>query len=369
MSQNHQSPVITWPFWGEPFEKTPRGYLCHRKTTGATFRAFFAVCAFLVPTACIVLVVLARGYRVDVEIPEIIVGLLVLPVLGALLASTLVAVLLVRPLRPIVREAQEDAEQWRTRWLAFEQSSLALQERIRDTGYRLEDAYSKAPVTPAYSYRLQNHLSIVIAECGIPFDRQDAIERARHLLDYGLSAVLCNLVRMGGPMVVGRVGKAGIVAIFAPLNGYQVWAQVQFEQSGGALVPRLLIGIQTWSHRFQDRQGTRYPGDMARIKQHHRGVYATYLLYAFPFWGWIHAIGCLYSFVSEYFHTDQVASFRAELWPECGDSSDVVIISGFKQVIPGAAGWVFSTPETQDMLDSLKRRILEAVTVSLGRTV
>lgn len=365
MSQSPQTPVIDWPFWGQPFEHTPRGYLCRRKTSGAMFRAFFAVFVFTLPIVFLFQFIFIK--RMDF-VPALLSWIFI-PGIAGFIAASLVSVLLVRPIRPVVREAREEAERWRPRWLDFEQSSLALQQQIREAGYRLEDAFTKCPYAPSYFYRLQDPVSIVLPECGIPLDRQEAIERAPHLMEYGLSAVLCNLARIGGRMVVGRTANAGIVAILAPLNGYQVWVQVEFERSGDALVPRLLTGFQTWSHRFQDNLGKRYPGDMVSIKRHHRGIYGNFLLFAFPIWGWIQGLITLGAFVSEYLRTDQAASLRAELWPAGGDSTDVVIISGFKQAIPGASRWVLSTRETQDMLDSMKRRILEVVTTSLGRTV
>jgi hypothetical protein len=44
-------------------------------------------------------------------------------------------------------------------------------------------------------------------------------------------------------------------------------------------------------------------------------------------------------------------------------------MSGYKQAIPGSDRWIYATQEAQGTLDSLKRRILEAVTMSLGRRV
>jgi hypothetical protein len=256
MNQNTPTPLIDWPYWGKPFAKTPRGYYCRRHTTSATLKvvlATFVLSPFLLANA-------------DLKENPI---LLAFPLVSAAIAGGLHYLLYVRPLRPSIREAREGLEPWRRQWLDGERSSLALQQQVREAGYRLADAFTKAPGLPATSYRLYNHLDMPMPECSIPLDRQEAIERAPHMMQYALSAVLCNLVRIGGPMVVGRIGDAGVLAIFKPFEAYQVWAKVEFQRSGDALVPRLFTGVQTWSHRYQDNTGNRYPGDMVKIKRHH----------------------------------------------------------------------------------------------------
>lgn len=360
MNQNTPTPLIDWPYWGKPFAKTPRGYYCRRHTTSATLKVVLG-------TLFLAFVLLLAGDVKDDS--RALAFALVFPPTAAIFAGFVHYFLYVRPLRPSIREARQGLEPWRRQWLDSERSSLALQQQVREAGYRLEDAFMKAPGLPATAYRLSNHLDMPMPECSIPLDRQEAIERAPHMMQYALSAVLCNLVRIGGPMVVGRIGDAGVLAIFKPYDGYQVWAKVEFQRIGDSLVPRLFTGLQTWTHRYQDRQGTRYPGDMAKIKRHHFKANFAVLMFLVPVMGQILAAISIYSAIRDYFATDRVASFRSELWPWCGDSSDPVIMSGYKQAIPGSNSWIYTTPEAQGTLDSLKRRILEAVTVSLGRTV
>lgn len=353
MNQDLQSPVITWPFWGQPFDKTPRGYFCRRNTAWALLKVAVGTVLIGVP----VLFTVPHVYTLG-----LVVGF-------AAVAAGAHYLLFVRPIRPSVREARDNLQPWRAQWLDFEQGSLALQLRVRENGYRFEDAFNNAPYFPAYVHRLYNPLEIAMPEYGIPLDRQESSERAPHTMEYGLSALVCNLVRIGTPMVVGRIAPAGVLAILKPFDNYQVWVKVEFERSGDVLVPRLLTGFQTWNHRFQDNRGRRYPGDMFKVKWSHFKTNARFLFLPLPIVGFIAAGIAVVCAVAEYFQTDRIASFRSGLWPLSGDSSDPVILSGYKQAIWGSAQWTHATPEAQATLDSLKRQIIEAVTLSLARAV
>lgn len=346
MTQTTPPPIANWPSWGQPFRKTARGLLCRRFTTGTTFTVFFSLVFMGFQLSGLEA---ARSPRVLVFVPPTI---LVLTVLHFLFIA--------RPLYAVRREAKRAFGPWREQWTQFEQQSSEFQQSVREAGYRLEDAFSRAPAIPAVAWRLYRQLQMEMPNNSISLVGPEADERARLRIDRVLSTMLCELVKHGGPMVVGKTTQPSnvVIAILMPEPEIQVWVRLDFVRQGDALVPRFLCGIQEWASKFQDHMGRRYPGDMVRLRRAAFRSQCSVLLFAIPGFGVVIFAIAAYNAARELFTLDRVANLRATFNPTCGDSSDPAIIGLLKEQTPGAMQWVTIRPEAEASLTSIKNQML-----------
>jgi hypothetical protein len=123
-------------------------------------------------------------------------------------------------------------------------------------------------------------------------------------------------------------------------------------------VPRLLCGIQEWASKFQDHLGKRYPGDLVRLKRAALKDRLMLLMFAIPGVGVVLFAIAAFLTAKEFFTTDRVTNLRAQLYPNCGDSSDPAILGLLKEQTKGAQQWVTTMPETEASLESIKREVL-----------
>ena len=353
MSEQLPTPIANWPFWNLPFRKTARGYYCRRHLVYGPLMVF--------------LVTLGLGLSVLATEEPAMLARVVVPVLIAVWVFYFWFFL--RPLLPMIREAKKTHEPWRHEWLKFEQQSLAFQQTIRSENFRLEEAFEKAPVAPACTYRIYNRTERLFAESAIRLDVPDAEALAVNKMDTSLSRMLCGLVQLGGKMVVGKLyGQRTIRAVFMLDQGIQIWVNYDFVRSGDALVPRFEIGVQEWSLRFTDQDGRRYPGDLVKLKRHFLfGRVKFFLIMAIPIFGWLLALIPVLAAAWSVFSIDRRVQLRSELFPGCGDSADLAIMGAWKDSIPGAAKWVFSTPPTVAMINALKERLMTVAYNSVPR--
>ena len=352
MSEQLPTPIANWPFWNLPFRKTARGFYCHQQLVYGPLM--------------VLLVTLGLGLAVlALDDPKLV--LVAAPVL--IVVWVFYYWFFLRPVIPMAREAKRCHEPWRHEWLKFEQQSVAFQQVVRSENFRLDQAFEKAPVAPPCTYRIYNRTERLFAESAIRLDVPDAEAEAVSKMDASLSRMLCGLVQVGGQMVVGKLCGGRIVrALFIIDQGIQVWVNYDFVRSGDALVPRFTIGVQEWSLRFTDQNGRRYPGDLVKLKRHFFfSRVKFFLIMAIPIFGWLFALIPVIAAALSVFSIDRRVQLRSEFFPECGDSADLALMGTWKDSIPGAAKWVFSTPPTLAMINALKERLMTVAFTSVPR--
>lgn len=171
------STIIPWPAWDQPFHGTPRGYIATRETKWKPFVALLG-CVFVSVTF------IGFGLReVAIAMP-----ISILTWLGVYVAKIL-------PLRKVVAEARNQCRTWRQAWRAFEDQSAAFQRDVRCADCTEDDAFDRAPMLPAITWQVSNHvlkpLPDYVISSDMPHDMQ--IEFAQQ----NIARVLCEIARLG----------------------------------------------------------------------------------------------------------------------------------------------------------------------------
>jgi hypothetical protein len=337
--------LIPWPSWNEPFARTPRGYLARRETLWK----------------CLMIFVGFASLGVSFCLTPIFI-----PVLAFLIfCAAVVCVVKVLPIRSVLREAREKCEPWRDQWLAFEQASAEFLRQVREREFRMDDALERAPLIPPVVWSLSHYMSKPLSDFSFNPTVPDNIQRA--FAKVNLSRVLCELGRLGAPMVAGRVNDFSLIVIYVLANNLQYWVRVSYSNQGAALSPEVMVGVQNWSGPFTDETGQRYPGDLAKLKRDDIKTLLTLLLLGIPGFGWLFAIFGAWTDGRKFFRTNLKTNLRNRLKAWAGDSADPLVLDSQKHSIPGAARWTTLTQSVEARVEAMKGHVLQAVLRAFAR--